>query len=273
MPCRIPSVSPQAGAPTGRGGVALGAVAACFDLAMICDIPLRTCARCTPRGRASSARVSPAMLRDLAQRRIAIDERRVSIERTEAARLAQRCARQSLRVPHTVRGAAWRRDAVNPAAPACPGFDRRAGSAVRRAHRGAAGRARRAPSPVLVPTFVARIVNAPVVLSVVPITSSPGALVDRQRLAGHVDSSSADSPSTTSPSTGIFSPGRAASRSPKSSAGTAAETAGAAVILGADVARQALRRRDAHELVTSRGRGGCAPSPCLRGKNRGVRDA
>ena len=58
------------------------------------------------------------------------------------------------------------------------------------------------------PTFVARIFSSPVSLIVAPITSLP-AVLSRGRLSPVImDSSAAELPSTTTPSTGIRSPGR-----------------------------------------------------------------
>ena len=69
-------------------------------------------------------------------------------------------------------------------------------------------------SAVSSPTCVARMTNVPVVLSVAPMTSSPGPLATGIGSPVSSDSSTAEAPSTTSPSTGILSPGRTRSRSP-----------------------------------------------------------
>ena len=63
-------------------------------------------------------------------------------------------------------------------------------------------------SIVSLPTLVARMRNAPVWLIVAPITASPAVLVTGIGSPVTIDSSTAERPSTTSPSTGIFSPGR-----------------------------------------------------------------
>ena len=69
-------------------------------------------------------------------------------------------------------------------------------------------------SAVSRPTFVARNTNDPVVLSVAPITVSPGPFRTGMASPVSIDSFTADAPSTTTPSTGIFSPGRTRTRSP-----------------------------------------------------------
>ena len=69
-------------------------------------------------------------------------------------------------------------------------------------------------SAVSRPTRVARNTNEPVVFRVAPITSSPGRFSSGIASPVSIDSSTAEAPSTTSPSTGIFSPGRTRSRSP-----------------------------------------------------------
>jgi hypothetical protein len=56
--------------------------------------------------------------------------------------------------------------------------------------------------------------RAPLVFIVAPITLSPARLVTGIGSPVSIDSSTALSPSTTSPSTGTFSPGRMRSRSP-----------------------------------------------------------
>ena len=57
------------------------------------------------------------------------------------------------------------------------------------------------------PTWVARITNDPVVLSVAPMTSSPTRFVAGIGSPVSIDSSTAEAPSTTTPSTGTLSPG------------------------------------------------------------------
>ena len=67
---------------------------------------------------------------------------------------------------------------------------------------------------VPVPTRSERIVRLPVVFSVAPITLSPARLVTGTGSPVSIDSSTALEPSTTTPSTGTFSPGRTRSTSP-----------------------------------------------------------
>ena len=64
------------------------------------------------------------------------------------------------------------------------------------------------------PTLVARNRNAPVWLIVAPITMSPASFVTGIGSPVTIDSSIAERPSSTSPSTGIFSPGRTTMTSP-----------------------------------------------------------
>ena len=69
-------------------------------------------------------------------------------------------------------------------------------------------------SAVSRPTRVARMTNEPVVLIVAPMTSSPTRFVAGIGSPVSIDSSTADVPSTTTPSTGTLSPGRTRRRSP-----------------------------------------------------------
>lgn len=69
-------------------------------------------------------------------------------------------------------------------------------------------------SSVSAPTFSARTTSAPVPLTVAPITASPLALDTGMGSPVTIASSTALCPSSTTPSTGIFSPGRTRSRSP-----------------------------------------------------------
>ncbi len=64
------------------------------------------------------------------------------------------------------------------------------------------------------PTLVARKLKLPVALMVAPYTSLPIPLSTKTLSPVSIDSSTADIPSTTSPSTGIFSPGRTRTTSP-----------------------------------------------------------
>ena len=63
-------------------------------------------------------------------------------------------------------------------------------------------------SAVSLPTLVARNLNAPDVLIVAPMTASPVVLSTGSDSPVTIDSSMLDSPSTITPSTGTFSPGR-----------------------------------------------------------------
>ena len=76
------------------------------------------------------------------------------------------------------------------------------------------------PSAVSLPTRVTRKVTLPVVLSVPPITSSPGFFATGIGSPVIIDSFTADAPSVTTPSTGIFSPGLMMTRSPTTTAST-----------------------------------------------------
>ena len=69
-------------------------------------------------------------------------------------------------------------------------------------------------STVAEPTCSERITNAPLVLSVAPMSLSPARLVTGSGSPVSIDSSRALLPSTTTPSTGTFSPGRTRSASP-----------------------------------------------------------
>ena len=64
------------------------------------------------------------------------------------------------------------------------------------------------------PTLVARKTNEPTLLSVAPITVSPGPLSTGSDSPVSMLSSRAERPSTNTPSTGTFSPGRTRTRSP-----------------------------------------------------------
>ncbi|MNJ41437.1 hypothetical protein D3C77_363620 [compost metagenome] len=69
-------------------------------------------------------------------------------------------------------------------------------------------------SRVSAPTFSARMTKEPVLLMAPPITLSPGSLVTGMDSPVTMDSSIATRPSTSSPSTGTFSPGRTRRLSP-----------------------------------------------------------
>ena len=64
------------------------------------------------------------------------------------------------------------------------------------------------------PTRVARKTRKPRWFRVAPQTSPPGSLATGRLSPVSMDSSTAEEPSTTNPSTGIFSPGRTSTRSP-----------------------------------------------------------
>jgi len=69
-------------------------------------------------------------------------------------------------------------------------------------------------SAVSEPTAVARTVSTPLVFTVAPATFAPIVLSTGTDSPVSIDSSTAEAPSMTSPSVGIFSPGRIRSRSP-----------------------------------------------------------
>ena len=74
------------------------------------------------------------------------------------------------------------------------------------------------------PTFVAAKRNDPLVFMVAPITSSPSRLVTGMDSPVIIDSSTADSPERTRPSTGIFSPGLTTTTSPICTSSTGTST-------------------------------------------------
>ncbi len=98
-------------------------------------------------------------------------------------------------------------------------------------------------SAVSRPTRVARMTNEPVVLTVAPMTSSPAALVDGIGSPVSMDSSTADIPSTTTPSTGTLSPGRTRSRSPGTTIARSTSSSIPSRIRRAVVAWSPTRRR------------------------------
>ena len=77
---------------------------------------------------------------------------------------------------------------------------------------------------VSLPTLVAFILRRPILFSVAPITSSLGPLSTGMDSPVNMDSSTAEVPSTTMPSTGSFSPGRTTTRSPTSTSSTGIST-------------------------------------------------
>ena len=98
-------------------------------------------------------------------------------------------------------------------------------------------------SAVSRPTRVARMTNEPVVLSVAPMTSSPACLVDGIGSPVSIDSSTAEMPSTTTPSTGTLSPGRTRSRSPAMTSASGTSSSKPLRIRRAVVAWRPTRRR------------------------------
>ncbi len=73
---------------------------------------------------------------------------------------------------------------------------------------------------VSAPTFVALNLNDPVLLRVAPITVPPAPFSTGMLSPVIMDSSIAELPSTTTPSTGIFSPGRTTTISPTTTSST-----------------------------------------------------
>ena len=67
---------------------------------------------------------------------------------------------------------------------------------------------------VSAPTLVARTRSVPEMLTDAPITCAPGVFGTGRLSPVTIDSSTSESPSSTTPSTGIFDPGRTSSRSP-----------------------------------------------------------
>ena len=76
------------------------------------------------------------------------------------------------------------------------------------------------------PTRSARTAKDPVAFNVPPVTASPGSLSTGRASPVSIDSSISERPSTTTPSTGTFSPGRTITRSPATTwaSGTVAST-------------------------------------------------
>ena len=98
-------------------------------------------------------------------------------------------------------------------------------------------------SAVSRPTRVARITNEPVVLMVAPMTSSPAPFVAGIGSPVSIDSSTADMPSTTTPSTGTLSPGRTRRRSPGTTIASSTSSSTPSRIRRAVVAWSPTRRR------------------------------
>ena len=98
-------------------------------------------------------------------------------------------------------------------------------------------------SAVSRPTRVARMTNVPVVLSVAPMTSSPGPLPAGIGSPVSSASSTADDPSTTRPSTGTLSPGRTRSRSPTTTESSGTSSSSSPRTMRAETGRSAASRR------------------------------
>ena len=81
--------------------------------------------------------------------------------------------------------------------------------------------------------------KVPVVLSVAPMTSSPGPLTTGIGSPVSIDSSIAEAPSTTTPSTGTLSPGRTRRRSPTTTDSSATSASTSPRTSRADVGRSA----------------------------------
>ncbi len=98
-------------------------------------------------------------------------------------------------------------------------------------------------SAVSLPTCVARMTKLPVVLSVAPMTVSPTPLAAGIGSPVSRASSTAEAPSTITPSTGTLSPGRTRRRSPTTTASSGTSISSVPTIRRADVAPSAARRR------------------------------
>ena len=85
-------------------------------------------------------------------------------------------------------------------------------------------------------------------LIVAPITSSPAFLSTGMLSPVSIDSSTAERPSTTTPSTGIFSPGRTRTRSPTSTSSTGISLSRPSLITTAVLARKPISFRIASEV-------------------------
>ena len=104
------------------------------------------------------------------------------------------------------------------------------------------------PSAASLPTRVARNVTLPVVLTVPPMTSSPGFLATDIGSPVSIDSSRADAPSVTTPSTGTRSPGLTITASPTSTASTATSVSLPSRRTWATLGRSPASRRIASEV-------------------------
>ena len=104
------------------------------------------------------------------------------------------------------------------------------------------------PSAVSLPTRVARKVMLPDRLTVAPMTSSPIFFATGRGSPVSIDSSTAEAPSVTTPSTGIFSPGFTMTRSPGTTASTGMSASFPSRTTCAALARSPARWRIAAEV-------------------------
>ena len=104
------------------------------------------------------------------------------------------------------------------------------------------------PRAESLPTRTARNVTLPVVFTVAPITSSPIRFGTGNGSPVSIDSSTADAPSVTTPSTGIVSPGLTITRSPGTTASTASSVSLPSRCTCAVRARRPARRRIAADV-------------------------
>ena len=102
---------------------------------------------------------------------------------------------------------------------------------------------------VSLPTRVARNTMEPLLFRVPATTSSPRAFSTGMGSPVSMDSSTAVWPSTTSPSTGIFSPGRTRTRSPCSTCSIAMSTSSPSLTTRAVRACRPMRRLMASEVL------------------------
>src|SRR2546428_121935 len=103
-------------------------------------------------------------------------------------------------------------------------------------------------SAVSLPTRVARKVTLPDRLTVAPMTSSPIFFATGRGSPVSIDSSTAEAPSVTTPSTGIFSPGFTMTRSPGTTSSTGIATSLPSRTTCAALARSPARWRIAAEV-------------------------
>ena len=113
-------------------------------------------------------------------------------------------------------------------------------------------------STVSLPTRSARITKLPVVLTVAPVTLSPGAFSAGSGSPVSIDSSTALRPSKTLPSTGTFSPGRTRSRWP----GRTASSGMSASLPSSWIIRACFGARSSRARI--------APPVCARARNSSI---